>query len=522
MPTAVSSTDVLHAARRHRHHPLRNATRAVADVGHLMRFRVGTVRHRGRGAAGILLLLGVTIAIAIVPSYHPKSGGDGASRDVLTLLPTLMAGFVVLAIISAAASGGGRELIARDPASIHPISPTTDHLGALLLAPLNIAWVLQAWTLLGATSFAVGSAVVYQAQVITVLWLTAGTAFAQVLAWTLEGARRIPHGIAGVRLLNVIVLGTALGLQVTDRIVAVFNQIPTVPLVVAMSSRSFLEWFAVVGSLTVAFLAFAALGAVPAHIAAHRTPRDELRVESGRYAARSLPGSDLAALVRIDRGSVWRAVPMRRGVVVLAVGPGIVALLGDLQWGAMTILPGLVASGGALLYGVNAWCLDSRGALWRESLPVSPSKVFDARTVVLAEFLLVASVLTIAVAAIRAGVPSLPEVTALISTLVVVTLQVVGASMRWSFKRPYAVDLRSSRATPAPPSMMVAYSARLALSTTVTGLLFSALSQVDDWSISLLVAILMVIWSGLRLARVRSQWSDAPQRARVITTVSVA
>ena len=36
------------------------------------------------------------------------------------------------------ASGGGRELLARDPASIHPISPTTDHLGALVLAPLNI------------------------------------------------------------------------------------------------------------------------------------------------------------------------------------------------------------------------------------------------------------------------------------------------------------------------------------------------------------------------------------------------
>merc|ERR1711969_531039 len=116
-------------------------------------------------------------------------------------------------------------------------------------------------------------------------------------------------------------------------------------------------------------------------------------------------------MVRTDRGSVWRAVPMRRGVAVLAIGPGVVAVLGNLQWGSMTILPGLVASGGALLYGVNAWCLDSRGTLWRESLPVSPRTVFDARALVLAEFLLVASLLTVAVAAIRAGVPSLPEVT---------------------------------------------------------------------------------------------------------------
>ena len=38
----------------------------------------------------------------------------------------------------------------------------------------------------------------------------------------------------------------------------------------------------------------------------------------------------------------------------------------------MTILPGLVASGGALLFGVNAWCLDGRGLLWRENLPARP------------------------------------------------------------------------------------------------------------------------------------------------------
>ena len=70
------------------------------------------------------------------------------------------------------------------------------------------------------------------------------------------------------------------------------------------------------------------LGAVPAHLAARRAPRDELRVESGNYPARPLPRSPFAGLVRTDRGSVWRAVPMRRGVAVLAIGPGLVALAG--------------------------------------------------------------------------------------------------------------------------------------------------------------------------------------------------
>ena len=62
-------------------------------------------------------------------------------------------------------------------------------------------------------------------------------------------------------------------------------------------------------------------GAVPAHAAARRTPRDELRVETGTSPPvdpRSRPGRP----VRPDRGSVWRAVPMRRGLAVLAVGPG--------------------------------------------------------------------------------------------------------------------------------------------------------------------------------------------------------
>ena len=99
------------------------------------------------------------------------------------------------------------------------------------------------------------------------------------------------------------------------------------------------------------------------------------------------PRSDLLALIRTDRSSVWRAVPMRRGMLVLAIGPGLVAIAGNLPWPTMTVLPGLVASGGALLFGVNVWCLDGRGGLWRESLPVNPSLVFAARAFVLGEFL---------------------------------------------------------------------------------------------------------------------------------------
>ena len=197
-----------------------------------------------------------------------------------------------------------------------------------------------------------------------------------------------------------------------------------------------------------------------------------------------------------------------------------VALVGDLDWVQLIILPGLVASGGALLFGVNAWCLDGRGGLWRESLPVGAGTVFVARVWVLAEFLVAASLVTMALGGLRAGVPTPTEATALLAMLAVVTVQVVGAAMRWSLAHPYAVDLRSARATPAPPLMMVGYSSRLALSTTMTGLVFSGLARLDAPVLPLLLAVPFLCWSGARLVRTHERWTDPVQRARVVVTAA--
>ena len=515
MPTAASSTEPGRLA---------DAVRAVGDVRHLVRFRVASLRHRRAVGGASVALLTLTAAAAVAPVWLPGAGADNSDRafDVLLLLPTALAGFLALAIVSATASGGGRELLARDPAAVLPVSPTTDHLGALLLAPLNIAWLLQAWMLLGSTAYAVGPRpLLVQAQLVLLLWLASATAVAQGFAWGLEAARRVPHGIVGVRALLVGLFGAVLGLQVAGQLVQTFDQVPTQWVVVAMIDADLLSAVTTALVLVVALVVAVVLGAVPVHFAAHRVPRDEVGVEAASYGARPGARSDLLALVRTDRASVWRAVPMRRGIVVLALGPALVAVLGDLPWSSLTVLPGLVASGGALLFGVNAWCLDGRGALWRESLPVGAAQVFAARALVLTEFLLVASLVTVALAATRAGLPTAAEGAALGCTLVVVTLQVVAASMRWSAQRPYAVDFRSARATPAPPLAMVGYSARLAVSTTLTGLLFSGLSRLEDWPVPLLVAVPMLCWSAWRLLRARRRWLDPQQRAQVVTTVAV-
>ena len=85
---------------------------------------------------------------------------------MLLLLPTIFAGFLLLTVVSSVASGGGRELLNRDQGVAFPVSPTTDHLGALLMAPLNIAWLLQTWAMLGSAAYALPVADVAPAQIV--------------------------------------------------------------------------------------------------------------------------------------------------------------------------------------------------------------------------------------------------------------------------------------------------------------------------------------------------------------------
>jgi hypothetical protein len=80
--------------------------------------------------------------------------------------------------------------------------------------------------------------------------------------------------------------------------------------------------------------------------------------------------------------------------------------------------------------------------------------------------------------------------------------------------------MRSARATPAPPVVMVGYSTRLALGTTMVGLMFSALGETDQWRITLLVGLLLVLISCYRLVRTGARWEVPENRARVVVTVA--
>jgi hypothetical protein len=481
-------------------------------------------RGRRRARAVVAVLAVVTLASATVPSYLPDAYGSEAATDVALLLPTAYLAFLLTTTMAVVGSGGGRELLPRDQAVAFPLSPTTDHLGALLLAPLNIAWLIQVWTLLAATAYAVQPHSLPWVQLTLAVWLLTATTVAQCAAWAVEWVRRGRHGVGLVRATWVALGGGLAGLVAFGRLGDVLDGGPGVTIatvVFAAGSSSWLVWLA--GLLCFIGLAVAAVaaGAGLAHAVARRTPRDEAKVEGQTYPPESMPASDLAALVRTDRASVLRSVPLRRGLVVLALLPGLVAAGGQLGWEMLPVLPGLVAAGGALLFGINAWCLDGVGALWRDSLPVDPRLAFVARAQVLLEILTVATLGCLGIAALRAGgLPTSAELAAVLCTVLVVSLQVVARSMQWSVRRPYAMDLRSARGTPAPPFAMLTYSGWLAFSSTMTGLVFGLTARADGPSWAVTLAIPFVLAAVRRIVITMREWNEPDRRARVVATVS--
>lgn len=494
---------------------------ATADLRHLLRFRSGTVRRPRLTAVAVAVVVGLTVVLAVAPAWITGLPADRA-RQLEDLLPAAFAGFLLLGIGASMGGGGGRELLPREQAVIHPIGPVTEHLGALVLAPLNLAWLLQAWALLAATALSVGPQGLLGAQAVVVLWLLVATALAQVVGWSVEGTRRTRHGVLVVRTLTVLVGVALLVGQVAGRLDDLVRVLPTTALASSLGDPG----WPLAGALLVAVLVVAvAVGAVPARWALSLPPREELRVESGVHEARPAPvarllGDDLALLRRLDRGSVWRSVGMRRGLIVLALGPALFALGGGLEWDTILILPGLGASGAVLLYGVNAWCLDGRGMLWRESLPVEPARIFDARTLVTAECLVAVSAVPVLVGSVRNGLPSQQVAIALVVCWLVAVVQVLAISMKWSVRRPYAVDLRSPRATPAPHTAMFGYAARLSLVTTLTGMLFVGAAGVDVWWLPPAMGAPFLLWSSVRLVRARRRWLSAPARAEIALTVA--
>ncbi len=350
---------------------------------------------------------------------------------------------------------------------------------------------------------------------VTLAWVITSTTVAQALSWSVEWVRTLPHAAAVLAaVVSVTRTGTA----------ALLDDAPTRRFGLAAfwgADGSWALWWARLAELGAIVVGGYLAGLVVATSLARRPRREESRAQIRRWPRRPDPTSDLTALVHGDRASVWRSVPLRRGAAVLAVLPGAVAAFGRLPWETMPVLPGLVASGAALLFGVNAWCLDGPGAWWRESLPAHPGQLLLARAIVLTETVAAPMVLALVLAVSRARTaPDPDQVLALACSTVVITGQVVSRSLDWAVRRPYAADLRGARATPAPPGVLAGYSARLAVTTTATGIAYGACGVTGRADLALALSLVLALVIARRARLTARRWDDPEVRSRVVAVVA--
>jgi hypothetical protein len=314
----------------------------------------------------------------------------------------------------------------------------------------------------------------------------------------------------------------------TGHIAAVLNHAPTIWVVQGAvdgaaggAPGAYRNWATVTSILLAAAWVAYRLGLRSCIWSLRQSTRTGALSESRSLRRRAQAPSALRAHLAIDRASVWRSSSLRRGLLVLGILPGAVSALAGLEWPSLVMLPGLVAAGAGLLFGVNAFCLDGTGASWLASLPGDVRVLFWAKAQVLAEVCTAAVVLAVIAGAPRTGrPPTAAEVAALVGCAVVSVSRVVATCMRLSLVRPHRAELRGPRDTPAPPGAMAAYSIRLAVSTTLVAVLFSGASQLDNWWLPAALVVPFLLFSARRLVGSTRLWMDPPLRARVVATVS--
>jgi hypothetical protein len=416
-------------------------------------------------------MLPATLLIAVLVGQAVPRGAH--AFDVLLLAPTLYVVVAVLAVVAPLVAGGGNELYPEGQLVAYPIRPRTVFTASLLMAPLNLAWLTQLVALTGATAVIAERGPRVVLSVVTALvYVALVTVLGQSLAWGVVGLRQKESGRRAVRLAAAATGMAALVLVASGSTSRLLDASPTTGVVIAGihgSQGRYLTWAittALLCGLTVLSARVGSALCAWALRSASPLGRPELRPVLRRGPRRTM----LAELVAVDRASVLRSTPLRRGCLVLGLLPAIVAAAAHPSWASLALLPGLVAAGAGLLFGVNAFCLDGAGAVFVASLPHSPRASLLAKLTVVGQTCLLTVLIAVGVAATQVGrAPSGAEALALAGSVMGCTLLVVASCARLSVLRPHKADLRGPRDTPAPPVTMAVYSLRLALVTTWPG-----------------------------------------------------
>ena len=464
---------------------------------------------------GALLVLAATSASRLT---------GPALATAVELAPQAFLGFGVLALVAPLTAGGGNEVVPPDQLVAYPVRPSTQFVGGLLLAPVNLVWAVQLTVLVAETGFVARGGAVLPAALTTAAYVLAITVLGQALAWTVVGLRQTRRGrllvtAAGVGLLvaAVVVVRSGVGGALLDRT-------PTRTVVAGVRAGARGDWdrWALTTGALLALVAVGLWLGARACGWALRRPGDEGTARTSRDVhRRPLRRSALRQLVALDRRSVWRAPALRRGGLVLVLLPGLLAAGAQVPWASMIVLPGLVAAGAGLLFGVNAFCLDGSGAVWIASLPVEPKLVARAKALVLTETVLATVVVAAVFGSLRSpGDPTRAELVALVVSALTCTAVVVSSCLAASVRRPHRAELRGPRDAVAPPGALALASARMAVPAALVGVVLESAASTGVATLAPVLALPVLLLCGLSIARSFRRWADPVARARVVQAVS--
>ena len=474
---------------------------------------------------GFVGLAGAAVGLSVIAVLVGLVAPRGRAVDVLLLAPSLFLAVAVVALLAPLVAGGGNELFPDEQLVAFPITPRTHFAGSLALSPLNLAWTTQLVGLLAVTAYlADGGPGLPLALLTCVAYVALVTVAGQALGWLVVGVRQWPRGRVLTRVLAAVAGCALVALVATGRVGAVLDASPTTWVVIGLVDGAvgdYTGWAVVTTALGLATWSLFLAGRSWCEWSL-RQPLQTGRSGSRDVRRRRPAAGPLREQLALDRSSIWRSTSLRRGLLVLGVLPGLAAAAAALDWSTLVLLPGLVAAGAGLLFGVNAFCLDGPGALWLHSLPARPRVAFWAKTLVTAEVCLLAVLLTLLSGGLRVDgpAPTTAQGAALAACTIVTVLRVVATCMRLSVTRPHRADLRGPRDTPAPPGSMAAYSARLAFSTTLVAVLFSAASTSSDWRFPALLAVPFVLLSLRHVLASARLWHDPAVRAHVVHVVA--
>ena len=480
---------------------------------------------RGPGVRFGIVLGGVAVLWLLTLVLDSGSSLDGPLlATAIELAPSALLGFGFLALIAPLTAGGGNEVVPPDQLAPYPVRSSTQFVGGLLLAPLNLVWAVQLLVLAAVTSYLTIGGSLLRGSITTVAYVASITVLGQAIAWLVVGLRQTRTGRRAVAVLGVGLLATAVAVVRTGRGDDVLDASPTRYVVTAILSGGVAmraDWLVTTGVLLLLAAVAAVIGAKLCAWALRR-PGD-----SGPYRhtepvrRRPARGSALRELVAVNRASVWRAPALRRGGLVLAVLPGLIAAGAAVPWQSMVVLPGLVAAGAGLLFGVNAFALDGSGAIWLASLPHDPRLVARAKAIVLTETVLAAVVLAAVAGSLRSpGAPTAAQLTAMVAAGLTCTALVVAGGLKMSVRRPHRADLRGPRDAIAPPGALAIASARLALPAAFAGILLGSASELGVWWWPPLLALPVALLAVLSVLRSLRRYADPWTRARIVQTVS--